>query len=164
MGDTLTHATPSSALLAEETHSGRWFAVAILLATAGAFAAFLLVQAASGRPPLGVIVLPCVLSIGAGAVAWSGFRYRFRSDGVEIRMLGLPLSFLPKEVIVSYTIEPWSLIRGYGVRGIGRMRAYVWCNKVVHIKTSTGDIFLGHADPERIVRDLDMVTGVVTRG
>jgi hypothetical protein len=164
MGETLTHASLSGAVLAEETHSGRWFAVAILLATAGAFAAFLLVQTAAGRPPLGVMVLPCVLSIGAAAVAWSGFRYRFRSDGVEIRMLGFPLRFLPKEIIVSYTIESWSLIRGYGVRGIGRTRAYVWCNKVVHIKTSNGDIFLGHNDPERIVRDLDMVTGVVTRG
>jgi len=29
----------------------------------------------------------------------------------------------------------------------------------VHIKTSNGEIFLGHNDPERIVRDLNMVTG-----
>ena len=78
-------------------------------------------------------------------------------------MLGFRLRFLPKESIVGYNIEPWSLIRGYGIRGVGRTRAYVWCNKVVHIKTSTGDIFLGHHDPERIVRDLDMVMGVVTR-
>jgi hypothetical protein len=35
---------------------------------------------------------------------------------------------------------------------------------VVHIRTSNGEIFLGHSDPERIVRDLDMVTGVLTRG
>jgi hypothetical protein len=33
----------------------------------------------------------------------------------------------------------------------------VWGNKVVHIKTSNGDIFLGHSDLERIVRDLDRV-------
>jgi hypothetical protein len=65
---------------------------------------------------------------------------------------------------VSYSIEPWAFIRGYGIRGIGNTRAYVWCNKVVHIRTSNGEIFLGHSDPERIVRDLDMVTGVLTRG
>jgi len=65
---------------------------------------------------------------------------------------------------VSYSIEPWAFMRGYGIRGIGNTRAYVWCNKVVHIRTSNGEIFLGHSDPERIVRDLDMVTGVLTRG
>lgn len=77
-------------------------------------------------------------------------------------MMGFRLRFVPKEIIVSYTIENWSLIRGYGIRGIGRTRAYVWCNTVVHIKTSTGDIFLGHSDPERIVRDMDMVTDVLS--
>ena len=58
----------------------------------------------------------------------------------------------------------WAFMRGYGIRGLGNTRAYVWCNKVVHIRLSNGDVFLGHNDPERIVRDLDMVTGVVTRG
>ena len=48
-------------------------------------------------------------------------------------------------------LEP---VRGYGIRGIGNTRAYVWGNKVVHIKTSNGDVFLGHSDPDRIVRDL----------
>jgi hypothetical protein len=33
----------------------------------------------------------------------------------------------------------------------------VWGNKVVHIKTSNGEVFLGHSDPQRIVRDLDRV-------
>ena len=77
-------------------------------------------------------------------------------------MLGFRLRSIPKQSILSYSIEPWSLIRGYGIRGIGNRRAYVWCNQVVHIKTTNGDIFLGHNDPARIVRDLDMVTGVVT--
>jgi hypothetical protein len=79
-------------------------------------------------------------------------------------MFGFRLRSIPKQSIVSYSIEPWTLIRGYGIRGIGRTRAYVWCNQVVHIKTTNGDIFLGHNDPARIVRDLDMVTDVVTRG
>jgi hypothetical protein len=48
-------------------------------------------------------------------------------------------------------------LRGYGIRGVGNSRAYVLGNKVVHIRTSNGDIFLGHSDPERIVHDLDRV-------
>jgi hypothetical protein len=150
-------------LLAEETHSGRWWSVVILLATSGSAAAIGLMRPPSGHAPLIGLGLVGLLGIGAGAVAWSGFRYRFLRTGIEVRMMGFRLRFVPKETIVSYTIESWSLIRGYGIRGIGRTRAYVWCNKVVHIKTSTGDIFLGHNDPEGIVRDLDMVTGVATR-
>jgi len=49
------------------------------------------------------------------------------------------------------------MLRGYGIRGIGKTRAYVWGNKVVHIKTTNGDVFLGHSDPQRIVCDLDRV-------
>jgi hypothetical protein len=63
------------------------------------------------------------------------------------------------EQIQSYKAESWSALRGYGIRGVGNTRAYVWGNKVVHIKTSNGDIFLGHNDPARILRDLDKVMG-----
>jgi hypothetical protein len=94
----------------------------------------------------------------------SGFQYRFLLDGVEIRTLGIRLRSIPKQSILSYSIEPWALARGYGIRGIGSTRAYVWGNKVVHIKTTNGEVFLGHHDPERIIRDLDQMTGFVTRG
>ena len=53
-------------------------------------------------------------------MAWSGFQYRFLRDGVEIRMLGFRLRSIPKQSIVSYSIEPWAFIRGYGIRGIGK--------------------------------------------
>ena len=74
------------------------------------------------------------------------------------------LRSIPKQAIVRYSIEPWALMRGYGIRGVGSTRAYVWGNKVVHITTTNGEVFLGHSDPERIIRDLDRVTGFVTRG
>ena len=105
------------------------------------------------------VALVGVIAIGTFAMSWSGFQYRFLRHGVEIRMLGFRLRSIPKQSIVSYSIEPWAFIRGYGIRGIGSSRAYVWCNQVVHIKTSNGEIFLGHRDPQGIVRDLDMVTG-----
>ncbi len=73
-------------------------------------------------------------------------------------VLGFRLRSISKQSIVSYSIESWTLMRGYGIRGVGNTRAYVWGNKVVHIKTSNGDIFLGHSDPQCIVRDLDLVT------
>jgi hypothetical protein len=148
-------------VLAEETHSGRAWSLIVLVALIGPAIAVGLAPAAAVRWPL---MFAGLLGLGAGAMAWSGFQYRFRRDGVEIRTLGFRLRSIPKQSIVSYSIEPWAFLRGYGIRGIGSTRAYVWGNKVVRIRTSNGEVFLGHSDPERIVRDLDMVTGFVTRG
>ena len=143
-------------LLAEETHSGRAWSLIILVALVGPAIGVALVPSTAGRWALALVG---VIAIGTFAMSWSGFQYRFLRHGVEIRMLGFRLRSIPKQSIVSYSIEPWAFVRGYGIRGIGSSRAYVWCNKVVHIRTSNGEIFLGHRDPQRIVRDLDMVTG-----
>jgi hypothetical protein len=145
-----------SDLLAEETHSGRAWSLIILLALVGPMVGVALVPSTAGR---WAVSLVGVIAIGTFVMSWSGFQYRFLRHGVEIRMLGFRLRSIPKQSILSYSIEPWAFIRGYGIRGIGSSRAYVWCNQVVHIKTSNGEIFLGHSDPQRIVRDLDMVTG-----
>src|SRR6266446_4221048 len=145
-------------VLAEETHTGRVWTLPLLFALIGPAISF-----SQPRTRTTVVVWAAVfaglVALGVGAMAWSGFQYRFLRHGVEIRMLGFRLRSIPRQSIVSYSIEPWALARGYGIRGIGSSRAYVWCNKVVHIKTSNGEIFLGHNDPQRIVRDLDMVTG-----
>jgi len=148
-------------VLAEETHTGRVWGLLILPAMIGP-----LISLALYRTTAVVWAASFVGLIGLGVVAmtWSGFQYRFLRQGVEVRMLGFCLRSIPAQSIVSYSIESWSLLRGYGIRGLGRTRAYVWCNQVVHIKTTNGDIFLGHSDPERIVRDLNMVTGIVSRG
>jgi Domain of unknown function (DUF1648) len=144
---------PDGETIAVETHASRLWTVVILLAFAVPM--FATTRASRGIPgpllPIGIIGVAVV------AMAWSGFQYRFRQHGVEIRTLGLRLRSIPRSAIVTYSIEPWSWIRGYGIRGIGSTRAYVWCNKVVHIKTTNGDVYLGHNDPERIVRDLDQV-------
>lgn len=147
-------------LLAEETHSGRAWGLLVLPAVIGPVIGLSLANPTAVRLPATLVV---VIGLGVFAMTWSGFQYRFLRHGVEIRMLGIHLRSIPRQSIVSYSIEPWAFIRGYGIRGLGRTRAYVWCNKVVHIKTSNGDIFLGHSDPERIVRDLDLVTGTVTQ-
>jgi hypothetical protein len=76
---------------------------------------------------------------------------------VEIRTLGFRLRSIPVEDIRRYAVESWIPVRGYGIRGIGNRRAYVWCNKGVCIQTIDGEVFLGHSEPNRIVRDLDSI-------
>jgi len=149
-----------SGLVAVETHNGRIWSLVILLALLIPAVSVAMVPTPAARFAL---VLVGVIGIFAFAMAWFGFEYRFLRDALEIRMFGIRLRSIPRSAIVSYAIEPWSFIRGYGIRGIGRRRAYVWCNQVVHIRTSDADIFLGHNDPARIIRDLDQMTGLATR-
>ena len=94
----------------------------------------------------------------SGLAAWSGFHYFFTRSGLEIRALGFRLRSVPAEQIQRYAIQQWNFLRGYGIRGVGNLRAYVWGNRGVQITTSQGEVFLGHDDPDRIVRDLDVVT------
>jgi len=152
----MTRDTWQSDVLAEETHSGGLWSLILLLALIGPAFSVALVPSTPARVALAVAG---VIGLGAIAMAAAGFQYRFLRDGVEVRTLGFKLRSIPKQAIVSYSIEPWAFIRGYGIRGIGSTRAYVWGNKVVHIKTSTGEVYLGHSDPEKIVHELDRVTG-----
>jgi hypothetical protein len=141
-------------LLVEETHRGAMMALLILPAILGPAVAAYLVPLPALRFSMGLVA---VIGLATTAAAWSGFQYRFLRHGVEIRTLGFRLRSIPRQQIQSYAAESWSAMRGYGIRGVGQTRAYVWGNKVVHIKTSNGDIFLGHNDPQRIVSDLDRV-------
>jgi hypothetical protein len=145
-----------SEILAEETHSGRMWSFLILPVMIASVLATSLGRTTALIAPA---ILAGLVGLGTLAIIWSGFQYRFLRDVVEIRMLGFRLRSIPKNTILSYSIEPWTLLRGYGIRGIGTTRAYVWCNQVVHIRTTNGDIYLGHNDPKRVVRDLDKVTG-----
>jgi hypothetical protein len=148
-------------VLAEETHSGRVWSLIILAAMIGPGLSVFFYPRAPARFALGAVG---VIGAGVALMAWSGFQYRFLQNAVEIRLLGFRLRSIPKRSIVSYSIESWAFLRGYGIRGTGRTRAYVWGNKVVHIQTTNGEVFLGHDDPEQIVRDLNRVTGFLTRG
>ena len=147
-------------LVAEETHTGRIWTLAILPT--------LIIPALSvalfpTTPARWALLLVSVIGLGVFVMMWSGFRYRFLRNGVEIRTCGFHLRSIPRQTILGYSIESWGLPRGYGIRGIGSSRAYVWGRKVVHIRTTNGEVFLGHSNPERIVRDLDLVTGAVSR-
>jgi len=150
--------TNRSDVIAVETHSSPLWGLIILLAVLGPAVSVALVPSAPARVALAAVA---VIGLGVFGMAWGGFQYRFLRHGVEIRTLGYRLRTIPKQAIVSYSIEPWAFLRGYGIRGMGNTRAYVWGNKVVHIKTTNGEVFLGHNDPERIIRDLDQMTGLV---
>jgi hypothetical protein len=153
--------TTKSGILAVETHNGRVWSLIVLLALLIPAISVAMVPTRAARFAL---LLVGAVGIFAFAMAWCGFEYRFLRDAVEIRMFGIRLRSIPRSAIVNYAIEPWPFIRGYGIRGIGRRRAYVWGNKVVHIRTADADIFLGHNDPARIIRDLDQMMGLATRG
>jgi hypothetical protein len=153
--------TRQSGVFAVESHPGPLWGVLILLAVLGPAVSVAFYPTAPARFALVVVGIVGIVTF---AMACGGFQYRFLYDAVEIRMLGCRLRSIPKQEILSYSIEPWAFIRGYGIRGIGRSRAYVWCNQVVHIKTSNGEVYLGHREPERIVRDLDQMMGFVSRG
>jgi uncharacterized protein DUF1648 len=104
-----------------------------------------------------VMALPALLLLGVTALAWSGFHYRFTSHGVEISTLGFRLRSIPLQSIKAYALAPWNPLSGYGVRGIGERRAYVWGNTGVRIMLSEGEVFLGHGEPERIMNDLNAI-------
>ena len=153
--------TLQSDVLAVETHSGRVWSLVILPA--------LIVPAISTAlfptsPARFALIVVGVIGVPILAMVLSGFQYRFMVDGIEVRTMGFCLRKIPRREILGYSIEAWGLPRGYGIRGMSNTRAYVWGNKVVHIKTTNGDVYLGHNDPEKIVRDLNQVTGFVSRG
>ena len=148
-------------LFVEETHSGGMVTLLLLPAVAVPLIAAAAATAPGVRIGMAIVALLGVTTIAA---AWSGFQYRFLRHGVEIRALGLRLKSIPRMQIQSYAAESWSALRGYGIRGVGNTRAYVWGNKVVRIKTSNGDVVLGHNDPPRIVRDLDLVMSTLHVG
>ena len=150
-GDSL----PVATVVAEESHGSQTWSllfVALVLAQVWAVVAI-------PTPP--VRLMSTVLALLFAVIAlhvWTGFQYFFTCAGVEIRTLGFRLRSIPREQIRQYAVENWNPLRGYGIRGIGNRRAYVWCNQGVRIQTTDGEVFLGHNDPERIVRDLDAIT------
>jgi hypothetical protein len=146
---------PFAAVIAEESHGSRAWSLL--------FVALLLTQLVAAvvipAPPVRIAsAILCVLFAVIAVHVWTGFQYFFSSAGVEVRTLGFRLRSIPREDIRQYAVESWNPLRGYGIRGIGNLRAYVWGNQGVRIETTNGEVFLGHSEPDRIVRDLDSIT------
>jgi hypothetical protein len=140
-------------LLAEEVHASPWLAWGMLVPAAAE-----LIMAA--RVPAAVrivLILSALVLTGVAVMAWSGFRYLFTPLGVEVRTLSFHLYSVPAVQIKDYAVARWNPLGGYGIRGVGKRRAFVWGNQGVRIHTTDGEIFLGHGDPERIIDDLDAI-------
>jgi hypothetical protein len=146
---------PVAGVIAEESHGSRaWSLLFIALLMVQLFAA----MAIPAPPVRFASALLCVLFALIAVHVWTGFHYLFTSAGVEISTLGFRLRSIRRDEIKQYAVESWNPLRGYGIRGVGNRRAYVWCNQGVRIKTTEGEVFLGHNQPERIVQDLDSIT------
>jgi hypothetical protein len=139
---------------AEEVHASPLWALAFAVLTAIELTVIAVIPLQGLRL---VMMLPALLLLAVTALAWSGFHYRFTSHGVEISTLGFRLRSIPLQNIKAYAIAPWSPMGGYGIRGIGERRAYVWGNTGVRIMLSDGEVFLGHREPEKLVNDLNSI-------
>jgi uncharacterized membrane protein YiaA len=146
---------PASAPIAEEVHASPLLGALLMVGIVPLSLAAVPAHAASFHVFAGLIGALLVVS---GVSAWSGFHYAFLGSGLEISTLGFRLRSIPVEQVEKYSVQPWSFWRGYGIRGVGNCRAYVWGNSGVRIDTRQGEVFLGHSDPQRLVRDLDMIT------
>jgi hypothetical protein len=138
----------------EEVHASPLWALLFAVLTAIELAVIAVIPLPGLRL---VMALPALLLLGVTALAWSGFHYRFTSHGVEISTLGFRLRSIPLQSIKAYAVAPWNPLYGYGVRGIGERRAYVWGNAGVRIMLADGEVFLGHAEPEKIMNDLNAI-------
>jgi hypothetical protein len=145
---------PTGTLLAEETHAGRAWTLVFMIPLGIELGVMAFVSNNGIRLAM---ALGAAILLVATAAAWSGFRYVFTNSGMEVRTLGFRLRSIPASQIREYAVAPWNPLGGYGIRGIGERRAYVWGNKGVRIKTTEGEVFLGHCEPQRIVHDLDVM-------
>ena len=143
---------PAADPISEEVHASRFWGMFIAVIVVVEWLFLSEVSRKGARIPLALV---SVILLSAAALAWGGFHYIFTSSGIEIRTLGFRLRSIPAAQIQYYSIAGWSPLRGYGIRGIGNCRAYVWGNRGVRIQTPQGVVFLGHDEPERIVHDLD---------
>ncbi|ABF40403.1 hypothetical protein Acid345_1401 [Candidatus Koribacter versatilis Ellin345] len=151
-------------LIAEFVHNsstlGGVFSVVALAMIGGGFLLPAVGPARGVLATVGVILLACAIW------AWTGFQYRITTAGVEIRSLGMPFRFIPATDIQTFearACNPLTDFGGWGIRGIGKMRAYIWGgNRCVHIRTHAGDeIYLGLAEADRMVRELEPMVPVV---
>ena len=146
---------PTSAVVTEETHAARFLALVFAIPTVGMILGALTVPIVGIKLTLAAAALAM---IGAAGMAWDGFHYVFSPAGVEVRTLGFRLRSIRADEIRSYVSDSWNALGGYGIRGIGNRRAYVWGNRGVRISTADGEVFLGHSEPDKIMRDLDEIT------
>jgi Protein of unknown function (DUF1648) len=148
------HLPPAARIYATETHASALWALVCGVPLLIFIPIVATVPVAALQVALGLAAL---IGIWATSMAACGFHYVFTSTGVDIRALGFRLRSIAASDIRSYAEDDWPFWNGRGIRGLGNRRAYVWGNRGVRIQTNSGEVFLGHNEPRRIIRDLDRV-------
>ena len=143
--------SPHASIIAEEQHRSLF---QLVLVTPGVLIGlWLAIQPVAGIRLLGIF-LAAIMSWVA-VVVLDGFRYFFRTDGVQIKGFLMPLRFIPRSSIRGYQKDRWKGL-GYGIRLTSTGTAYIWGGRdMVKIATDGGDVMLGHDHPERLIHDLD---------
>jgi hypothetical protein len=147
---------PADDVVAEEVHSGKPWVLLFLLPLAPI--AITVITTPSNGARIAILPVAIVL-LAVFAMAWDGFYYLFTRHGIEIRTLGFRLKSVSLLQIKKYEIDDWSPARGFGIRGIGNHKAYVWGKRGVRVEMYDGEVFLGHSNPQRIVHDLNVIKG-----
>jgi hypothetical protein len=139
-------------LLAEEVHSDRrWL---LLLIPAAGLMSLRAATVHEWPVPIGLLIAALALILVSGMI-WDGFHYRFTTSGLEVRSLGIRLRWVPLPEIKEYRVEEHEFC-GYGWRMAPGRQWFIWSgHRGVKVRTWNGDLYLGHARPERLVRDLD---------
>ncbi len=150
-------------LIAEFTHNSPTMAAVFVVIVVGLMLVGVTLNLKG--PAFGIPMVVGVIMLACAAWALSGFTYRITTAGVEVRSFGMPFRFIPASDIQSFearTCNPLTDFGGWGIRGIGKMRAYIWGGKrCVHIRTNAGDeIYLGLAEADRMVRELEQMAAV----
>jgi hypothetical protein len=156
----------SGALIAQEVHGSSRLATTFGGISAAMLSSLILLKPAG--PVSGILLTVGFLLLACALWAFTGFVYRITTAGLEIRMLGFPIRFVPALDIASVhakACNPLTDFGGWGIRGIGRMRAYMWGgDRCVYLQTHAGDqIYLGIRDADRMVRELESMAPVAHR-
>lgn len=156
----------SGTLIAQEVHGSSRLATMFGGISAAMLSSLILLKPAGVAS--GILMIVGFLLLACALWAFTGFVYRITSAGLEIRMLGFPIRFVPAMDIASVEAKdcnPLTDFGGWGIRGIGQMRAYIWGgNRCVYVRTHAGDkIYLGIGDADRMVRELEAMAPLVHR-
>jgi hypothetical protein len=161
----------SARFITEQRHGSAKAALLFVLLAAGvALLASALPPIANSRSPFLLPVLGAVVALIllSALWAWRGFVYRFTTEGIEVRALGIRLRSIPLSQIKEFRAErvnPLTDFGGWGIKGFGNNTAYIWGgHKALHIQTNHGDVYLGHNDPDRLVRDLEAIITPARQG
>jgi Protein of unknown function (DUF1648) len=148
-------------LLAEEIQraplAGMFFAIATVLVISAA------IKIPSSAPLWVRLLVYCAspLCLWVTLQAWGGFRYRVTSTGIDVRTGGIRVCSIPKATIQDYRIaqiDPLGDFGGWGIRMLPGRRAFIWHgHEAVRIRTPQRTVYLGHDQPERLVKDLDVM-------